>query len=317
MRAIAVDRFGDTPTLHDLPRPEPGEGEVLIAVRAAGVNPFDWKVFLVLLGGESQYHFLFILGFDAAGVVERVGAGVADLKAGDPIFGMIRKPFFGEGTYAEYVTAPASVVARKPASLTFEQAAAVPMPALTALISIDTLRIAAGETLLIAGATGGVGSYAVQLAARRGAHVIATALPEDAEYMRDLGAAETIDYKSTDLVKAVKAARPEGIEAVLDLVSGAEQLDRIATVLKKGGRLATTLYAADEQAFAAKGVIASNIVNQPSRPLLDRLVQMIDAGKLTVPLQKTFPLDQAPEAIEQSRSGHVRGKQVLKVAYSF
>lgn len=314
MRAIAVDQFGDTPTLHDLPLPEPGEGEVLIAVRAAGVNPFDWKVIQAPMGEKAQYHFPFILGFDAAGVVERVGAGVSDLKAGDALFGMIRKPFFGEGTYAEYVTAPASVVARKPASLTFEQAAAVPMPALTALISIDTLRIASGETLLIAGATGGVGSYAVQLAARRGAHVIATALPEDAEYMRDLGAAETIDYKSTGLLEAVRAAHPEGIEAVLDLVSGADALGRIATVLKKGGRLATTLYAADEPAFAAKGITAANIVNQPSRQLLDRLVQMIDAGKLTVPLQKTFPLEQAPEAIGQSRSGHVRGKLVLKVA---
>ncbi|MBI3805202.1 MAG: NADP-dependent oxidoreductase [Nitrospirae bacterium] len=314
MRAIAVDRFGDTPTLHDLPRPEPGEGEVLIAVRAAGVNPFDWKVIQAPMGDHFKYHFPFILGVDTAGVVERVGPGVNDLKVGEALFGMIRKPVFGEGTYAEYVTAPASVVAKKPASLTFEQAAAVPMPALTALTSVDTLQIGEGETLLIVGATGGVGSYAVQLAARRGAHVIATALTEDAEYMRDLGASETIDYRSTDLVEAVKGAHPDGIDALLDLVSDAEKFNRIAATLKKGGRLATTLYVADEEAFAAQGITAANIANQPSRPLLERLVQMIDAGKLTVPLQKIFPLEQAPAAIEQSRSGHVRGKRVLKIA---
>jgi NADPH:quinone reductase-like Zn-dependent oxidoreductase len=313
MRAIAVDKFGDTPTLHDLPVPKAGEGEVLIAVRAAGVNPFDWKVIQAPMGAEAQYHFPFILGFDAAGVVERIGSGVNDWKVGDEVFGMIWKPVFGEGTYAEYVTAPASIVARKPASLTFEQAAAVPMPALTALISIDTLHIAEGETILIVGATGGVGSYAVQLAARRGAHVVATALPEDAEYMHDLGAAETIDYQAADVVDTVKAAHPEGIDAVLDLVSDAKKLDRIAATLKKGGRLATTLHVADEKAYAARGITASNIANQPTRALLERLVQMIDAGKLTVPLQKIYPLEQAPDAIAQSRSGHVRGKLVLKV----
>lgn len=313
MRAIAVDRFGDTPTLRHLPAPEPTAGEVLIAVRAAGVNPFDWKVIQAPMGDASKYRFPFILGFDAAGVVERLGPGVNDLNLGDEVFGTIRKPLFGEGTYAEFVAVPTEVVAKKPRSLAFEQAAAVPTPALTALISIDTLQIAEGETLLIVGATGGVGSYAVQLAARRGAHVIATAPPEDADYIRDLGAAETIDYRSVDVAKAVKRAHPEGIDALLDLVSDAGRLEQIAATLKKGGRLATTLYVADEEGFAARGITAANILNQPKRSLLERLVQMIDAGKLTVPLQKSYPLERAPEALEQLRSGHVRGKTVLKV----
>src|SRR3712207_6425880 len=231
MRAIAEEEFGGPVGLMDLPTPEIGAGEVLIRVRAAGVNPFDWKVADGVLRGEREHRLPLILGFDAAGVIERVGAAVTELAVGDEVYGYLFKPVIGGGTYAEYVAAPAAIVARKPESVGFAEAAALPTPALTAMDLVDAVDPKEGETVLIVGATGGVGSYAVQLAARRGARVIATARQANEAFVRELGTTETIDHTRVELVEAVRAAHPEGIEAVVDLVSGSEALSRIAGLL--------------------------------------------------------------------------------------
>ncbi len=313
MRAIAEDDFDGMISLQDLPVPEIGANEVLIRVRAAGVNPFDWKVADGALRGEMEHRFPLILGFDAAGVVERVGDEVGDLAAGDEVYGYLSKPVVGEGTYAEYVSAPASTVARKPESVGFAEAAALPMPGLTAMDLVDAVELKEGETALIVGATGGVGSYAIQLAARRGARVIATARRENEAFARELGAAETIDHTRGGLLEAVRATHPGGIEAIIDVVSDRETRGRIAGLVKDGGRLASSVYAADVERLAERGIEATNIGMQADALRLKELSRMVDAGELSVRLERTFPLEEAPEALEESRTGHVRGKIVLLV----
>src|SRR5215218_6101773 len=188
MRAIAEETFGGPIALINLPTPEIGAGEVLIRVRAAGVNPFDWKVADGELKDQMQHRFPLILGFDAAGVIERVGADVTALAEGDEVYGYLFKPVIGDGAYTEYVAAPATIVAKKPVTVGFAEAAALPTPGLTALDLVDAADTKAGETILIVGATGGVGAYATQLAARRGARVIATARRTNETLVRELGA---------------------------------------------------------------------------------------------------------------------------------
>ncbi len=313
MRAIAEDEFNGPTSLQDLPVPEIGADEVLIRVRAAGVNPFDWKVADGALKDEMEHRFPLILGFDAAGVVERVGADVTGFAEGDGVYGYLSKPVIGGGTYAEYVSAPATIVAKKPESIGFAEAAALPMPGLTAMDLVDAVDPKDGESVLIVGATGGVGSYAIQLASRRGARVIATARRENEAFARELGAAEVIDHARGDLVDAARAAYPDGIEAVIDVVSDREALGRIAGLVKEGGRLASSVYAADVRGLAERGVEATNIGTQADTRRLEELSRMVDAGELSVRLERTFSLEEAPKALEQSRTGHVRGKIVLLV----
>lgn len=314
MQAIAVDEFGGRAHLEDAPVPEPAAGEVLVRIRAAGVNPFDWKVADGALKDQTDHRFPLILGFDAAGTVERVGAGVEAFRVGDEVFGLLFKSPLGAGTYAEYVTAPESILAKKPSSVGFEEAAALPMPGLTAMGLVEETDPRKGETVLVVGATGGVGSYAVQMAARRGARVIATARPENEAYARSLGAAETVDHTSGDLVEAVRAAHPGGVDAVIDAASDAEALGRIASgLLGKGGRLATTQYSADVEGLATQGVKAANVAAAPEAEKLTELARMVDAGDLAVGLEKTVPLREAKAALAESRAGHVRGRMVLTV----
>ena len=311
MRAIAEETFGGPIALMNLPTPEIGAGEVLIRVRAAGVNPFDWKVADGELKDQMKHRFPLILGFDAAGVIERVGADVTALAEGDEVYGYLFKPVIGDGAYTEYVAAPATIVARKPVTVGFAEAAALPTPGLAAMDLVDAADIREGETILIVGATGGVGSYATQLAARRGARVIATARRTNESLVRELGAAETIDHTTEDLVDTVRMAHPDGIEAVIDVVSDRETLGRVSTIVNEGGRLASSVYAVDVDELAKRGIVGTNVSMQPGARRLGELSRMVDAGELAVRLDRTFPLESAPEALEQRRIGHVRGKIVL------
>jgi NADPH:quinone reductase-like Zn-dependent oxidoreductase len=313
MRAIAEVEFGGPVTLMNLPIPEIGADEILISIRAAGVNPFDWKVADGVLKDEKEHLFPLILGFDAAGVVEQVGADVIRLSEGDEVYGYLSKPVMGEGTYAEYVVVPAAIVAKKPEAVGFAEAAALPMPALTAMDLVDAADLWEGETVLIVGATGGVGSYAVQLAAGRGARVIATARQANEAFVRELGATETIDHTREYLVEAVRTAHPAGIEAIIDMVSDPEALSRMAGLVKEGGRIASSVYAADVESLAERRIKATNIGMQPNAQRLEELSWMVDAGEISVQLERTFPLEKARQALEESRTGHVRGKIVLLV----
>ena len=297
----------------DLPTPGIRTDEVLIRVWAAGVNPFDWKVADGELRDVLEHRFPLVLGFDAAGVVERVGAGVTELAEGDEVYGYLFKPMIGGGAYAEYVTAPAAIVARKPESVGFAEAAALPVPGLTAMDLVDAVDPKEGETVLIVGATGGVGSYAVQLAARRGARVIASARRANEAFARELGASETVDHTRGDLVGAVRMTHPGGIEAIIDVVSERDRLGRLAELVKEGGRIASSVYAAEVESLAQRGIKATNVGVHPDARRLEELSRMVGAGELTVRLERALPLEKAPEALEESRTGHVRGKIVLLV----
>ncbi|HKH11594.1 MAG TPA: NADP-dependent oxidoreductase [Rubrobacter sp.] len=313
MRTITVAEFGGPVALMDLPTPRIGTDDVLIRVGAAGVNPFDWKVAEGVLRDEREHRFPLILGFDAAGVVERIGADVTGLAEGDEVYGCLLGPVIGGGTYAEYVAAPSAIVAKMPESVGVAEAAALPMPGLTALDLVDAADLEGRDTVLIVGATGGVGSYAVQLAARRGARVIATARQANEAFVRELGATETIDHTTEDLVEAVRAAHPEGIAAIIDMVSDPGVLARMAGLVKEGGRIASSVFAADVGSFAVLGIGATNVGMRPGAGRLEELSRLVDAGEIRVRLERTLPIDRAPEALEESRTGHVRGKIVLLV----
>jgi NADPH:quinone reductase-like Zn-dependent oxidoreductase len=311
MRAFAIDRFGEPGTLRTLPTPTIGADEILVRVHAAGINPLDEKIrdgFKAVAG----VRFPFILGQDADGVVVQTGPNVTRFGVGSAVYGV----FWLAGTFAEYVRVPALrvAVAHKPTMLDFAQAAALPTPALAAVTALQAVTITTGDTLLIVGATGGVGSYAVQMAARCGARVIATARPDAEAYVRQLGAVEVIDYTQRDLVAAVKAAHPQGIDALIDVISDRTVLPHMTDTLRAGGRLATTIHSADEAALAARGICATNVDVFGTTEGLDEVARFMDAGGITVPLERTFPLEAAADALAAIQAGHLRGKLVLTVA---
>jgi NADPH:quinone reductase len=221
------------------------------------------------------------------------------------------------GTYAEYVAAPtSSPLAAKPRSISFEQAAALPIPAMAALVSVTQVELRPGDTVLVVGATGSVGGYAVQIAAHRGAHVIGTADPVSEDDVQGLGAAEVIDYRDQDVASAVKAAHPTGIDALIDTASDAAGLKRIAEAVRSGGRVVATRYAADVDALTQRGIRATNLnlAAVQTVEMLEEIGRLVDAGDLQVVPLTTFPLQQAAEALQALTSGHVRGKIVLSVA---
>lgn len=310
MRAFAIDRFGEPGTLRELPTSDIGTDEVLVRVHAAGVNPLDLRI---RDGSKTvgDMRFPLILGQDAAGVVARVGSDVTQFAVGQDVYGA----FWLAGSFAEYVRASrTTAIAPKPATVDVAHAAALPIPALAALTALETVALKEGEVVLIIGATGGVGSYVVQMAARRGARVIATARPDAEAYMRQLGAAEVLDYTRSDVVSAVKTAHPEGIEAVVDVISDRAALLRMAETLRYGGRLATTVHSADEAALAARGIRATNVGVFGATGGLDAVARVIDAGGITVPIDRIFPLAEAAQALAAIQARHVRGKIVLTVA---
>jgi NADPH:quinone reductase-like Zn-dependent oxidoreductase len=316
MRAIAIDEFGGADRLHvaDLPDPIVGPDTVLIRVRAAGVNPVDFKTCEGRLADRFPHFFPLIPGWDAAGVVEAVGPAVWAFAPGDEVYGYLRKDYVRDGTFAELATMRDSALAPKPATLSFDEAGAVPLAGLTALQVIrDGLRLRSGERVLIHGASGGVGSFAVQIADAGGAHVIAVASAANHDYLRGLGADEVIDYRSEDFVEVVRAAHPDGIEAVADFVGGATQ-ERSAEVLREGhGRLTSIIQPPDRDAFAARGIEARYVFVRPDGPGLRTLATMAEAGALRVHLSDVIPLEDVARAHEQIATGHTRGKIVLRI----
>ncbi len=301
MRAITIDAYKTQPHLQELPRPQPGEGEILIRLHAAGVNPIDWRA---RDGTYQQWwpaEFPVVLGFDGAGVVEQAGAGVSAFRPGDAVFGQFMpQRVLHWGTYADYVVTSASgAVAPKPVSLDYLEAAALPMPAQVALACLDALEIGSGETVLIVGATGGIGTYAIQMAAN---------------YVTSLGAAQALDYTGGDLVSAVRTLSPEGVDAVLDVATrDPARLSHLSQVLRAGGRLLTTIVTAEAPRLAEQGINAALLSWQPSAELLGRITRFVDAGQLKVVIDHIYPLEQAALALEQVEHGHVRGKVVLRI----
>jgi NADPH2:quinone reductase len=310
MKALAITDFGAEPTLHDLPTPEPAEGEVLVRVRASSLNGMDQAI---ASGGikhfGAPYAFPIVLGRDAAGTVEAVGAGVAGFAPGDEVFGTLSKFSFGlDGTFAELVALSAGNLARRPAGLPVEAAGALGLAGTAALQSVDAIAPAAGETVLVSGASGGVGSFAVQLAKARGARVIATARGDEVAFVRGLGADETVDYTG-DVAAQVRALAPEGVEAVVHAAGAGGAL---ADLLARGGRIASTLGFGPDQ-LAGRDATATAVMANPTTETLERLASAVASGALRVPVETTYPLAEAGRALADFRAGK-RGKIAVAVA---
>lgn len=315
MKAIAIEQFGGQEVLKlvDLPVPDCGPGEVLVRVKAAGVNPVDWKIREGWLKEMLPHAFPLIPGWDVAGTVEAVGAGVQAWQVGDDVYAYARKPTVQHGAYAEFITLDAAHVARKPANLTFEEAASVPLAALTAWQSLfGPGQLKETERVLVHAAAGGVGSFAVQLARNAGAEVFGTASAGNHAFLKELGASLVIDYRAGDLADAVRQAAPDGLDLVYDCVGG-PALEQSPAFLREGGRLVTIVDPEMAQRFSEQGVNASFVFVEPNADQLDLLRLQLEAGRLKTHLAAVFPLEEAAQAHALIEQQHTRGKIVLTI----
>ena len=309
MRAVAVREYGGPEALEVMELPEPivGPDVVLVRARAAGVNPVDFKMRKGGLDSRFPCHFPLIPGWDVAGVVERVGPAVPELAPGDEVVGYVRRDHVQWGTYAELVSAPVRTVARKPATSSWEEAAALPLAGLTAWQALTrVLAVGEGDVVLVHAAAGGVGTFAVQLAGLLGARVIGTASEANHDHLRGLGA-EPVGYGS-DLAEGVRKLAPEGVTAVLDLVGG-DALEASPGLLADGGRLASVIDAKRVSELGGQYWFV-----RPDADDLARLCQLVDEGKVTVHVERSFPLEQAADAHRLLEGGHMRGKLALDIA---
>jgi NADPH:quinone reductase-like Zn-dependent oxidoreductase len=264
--------------------------------------------------GMMEHRYPVVLGKDYSGVVDAVGEGATRFTIGDEVTGIVPGGTFLErGSYAEELAVPEEgFVEPKPEDLDFEQAASIGLAAVTAKVSVDAVAPSDGDTVLVAGATGGVGSYAVQLAAAAGGTVVATALPEDEAWVRSLGASEVVDYRG-DVASEVRKLRPDGIDALIDAVNRGDAHGALAAVVKDGGKVATTTGSADVGALAARGIGAANVVGESDPGVFAEVVRMAAEGRLTVPITRTFTFDELPEALGLVGSRSSRGKFAIRI----
>jgi NADPH:quinone reductase-like Zn-dependent oxidoreductase len=304
MRAIQIDRYGgpEELKLEEQPRPESQAGEALLRVYAAGVNPIDWKIREGMLREVQPVRFPYIPGVEVAGVVVAVGPRTPDVEIGEAVYGSV-----ASGAYAEYVVAPAKALARKPATLSFVEAATVPVGLATAWRTLfDDGALQAGQRVLIQGAAGGVGVFAIQLAKWKGAQVIGTASPANLEFIRSLGADTAVDYTTTPLGRVV-----HDVDLALDGVGNATLLQSLA-VVRPGGTLISIAGPPPQEAAQARGVRALMSRGAASVPF-QSLSQLLEEGRLSVTVGKTFALSEAQQAHEEGQRGHGRGRIVLRV----
>jgi NADPH:quinone reductase-like Zn-dependent oxidoreductase len=299
MRAVVMRRTGDPDVLaiEELPPPEPAEGEVLIRVRAVAINPIEWKFRRGLIAKELPA----VLGSDISGTIEVSRA--PGLEVGQDVFGLA-----ASGGYAELATSPAALIARKPAALSDEQAAALPVAGLTAWQALfDRGGLERGQTVLIAGAAGGVGHLAVQFAKHAGARVIGTGSAGNRAYVLGLGADGYLDYASADVAELAGTA-----DVVFDTVGG-ETTESLLVALREGGILVTIAGAPPQEAAQARGVRAELLIMSPSSEQLARIAELVAAGEVHVEIAEVLPLSEVRRAHELSESGHTRGKLILRV----
>jgi NADPH:quinone reductase-like Zn-dependent oxidoreductase len=306
MRVIQVYRYGgpEQLKLEQKPRPEPQAGEVLVRVHAAGVNQIDWKIRQGLMKDFQPMTFPYIPGIEVAGVVEGVGPGVTAFEIGQAVFGQSTR-----GAYAEYITESVEALALKPETLSFAEAATVPVGATTAWRALfDNGSLTSGQRVLIQGAAGGVGLFAVQLAKWKGAQVIGTASTANLDFVRELGADTVVVYTTTPVESVIL-----DVDLVLDGVGGETLISSLAAT-RRGGTLISIAGLPPQEEALARGIHAAFIRNQYSRELLLTLTRLIDEGRLKVTAGKTFSLNEVQLAHEYSRGGHGRGRIVLQIA---
>lgn len=310
MRAFAFDDFGKAPSLRDLPVPTPGEGEVRVRVQSSSVNAFDLMVAKGYMKGRMDHRFPAILGGDFAGVVDAIGSGVTGLSVGEDVFGVVSKPYLGGGSFADFVTViPKVGLARRPKGVPVEAAGALGVAGTTARLTVDALALSPGQSVLVVGAPGGVGSFAVQLAAARGVRVIATAKPDEADHVRSLGAAETVDPET--VFAQVKSLVPGGVDAVAHLAGDAQVAARLVV---RGGRLASTVGAGPEQLAAFPLTATAIMAAMPSGELLSQLADLVAERRLRVPIFRTYTLEELPQALADFARTGKRGKSAIAVS---
>ena len=322
MKAVRIERYGNEEVMElaEVERPKPGENQLLVKVRAAAVNPVDWKI-RDGLGEMCGMKLPIILGCEVAGTVEAVGAegpgsprdesvrsadrtGIEDFAAGDEVYGYLSAH---SGGYAEYVAAPASEFVRKPKQIDFDTGASVPVAALTAWQGIfDHGKLAGGQRILITGASGAVGSMAAQLAKNKGAHVIGIGSGRNEEFVRKLGADEFIDYR-----KAQFEDKVSGVDVVFDTVGGETQ-ERAFQTLKRGGFLVSTVSPPSGAKAKEFGVTVAMVQMMPNPDQLAEINRLVDSGKLKVRVATVLPLADGKKAHQLSSSGHAGGKIILR-----
>jgi NADPH:quinone reductase-like Zn-dependent oxidoreductase len=307
MKAIVIHEYGGPEVLkyEDIPRPEPKEDQLLIRVIAAGVNPVDGMIRSGMFNGNRA--FPIILGGDAAGVVEKVGSKITKFKAGDPVFAYVSLD--NSGGYAQYALVTEREAAPKPKSLSYVEAAAVPIVAMTAWQAlVDTAKLNAGQSVLVHGGSGGVGSFAIQIAKARGAKVIATASTRNQDFLKQLGADVAIDYTKQKFEDVAK-----DVDVALDSIGG-DTLARSYGVVKKGGVIVSLVARPKESELEKHGIRGATLNAEPNSDELAEIGRLIDDKKIKVIVSQTFPLSEATKAQEQVATGHTRGKIVLKIA---
>jgi NADPH:quinone reductase-like Zn-dependent oxidoreductase len=309
MKAIVVHEYGGPEVLkyEDVPRPEPKEDQILVRVIAAGVNPVDGLIRSGMFAKYEKAAFPMIPGADIAGVVENAGSKITKFRMGDPVYAYISLK--NSGGYAEYAVATEGEASPKPKSLTYVEAAAVPVVALTAWQAlIDTAKLSKGQTVLIHGGSGGVGSFAIQIAKQRGAKVIATASTPNQDLLKQLGVDVAIDYTKTKFEDIAK-----DVDVVLDSI-GKDTLARSYGVVKKGGFIVTLVTRVDQAELDKHGIRGASLSVKPDSNELGEIGKLIDENKIKVVVSQTFPLADAAKAQELVATGHTRGKIVLKIA---
>lgn len=310
MRAFALTAFGATPEIIETPTPEPGEGEVRVKVAAASVNGFDLSVAAGRLESMMEHRFPVVLGKDFAGTVDALGPGVTGYQVGDRVFGVVTKEFLGDGSFAEYVTVPAAVgLAALPEGVDFTTAAALGLAGTAAADAIEAAGITEGTTVVVAGATGGVGQQALQLAVRAGAEVIATAGTDaDRQLVTGLGAAATVDHTAGDVTEQVLTAHPGGVDVVLNFAGDPTGL---VPAVKPGGRLVSTLIMSAD-AVPAEGIEVLPIYATPAPATLQRLADNQAQGHAAVTVQHVYDLTETAQALADFAAG-THGKLVIAV----
>ena len=306
MQAIRIHNYGgaDVLTLEDAPQPIPKTGEVLVKIHAASVNPVDWKIREGKMKDMIPVQFPATLGSDFAGVITAVGPDVTEFQVGQAVYGEAGPG----GSYAEYVAVPTEIIASKPTTLDFAQAASLPVAALTAWQGLfDYGHLAAGQSVLIHGAAGGVGMFAVQFAKWKGATVYATAGTNDLDWARELGADTVINYQNERFEDKAK-----DVNLVFDLIGGETQT-RSFEVLKPGGALIATSQPPAPDAGKAKNIRAEMMNAKPATAIYKQIADLVDEGKIKTFVGATFPLAETKQAHELSQNGHVRGKIVLEI----
>jgi NADPH2:quinone reductase len=313
MRALHVPAAGEQPRLSDLPVPTPGEGEVLVRVKAAGLNPFDNAVGAGMMAAMMPHEYPVVLGRDASGTVEAVGPGVSEVAAGDEVFGhVLLAPPIHAGTLADYALLPAAAVSAKPAGIDFVTAAAIPLAGGAAVAVIDAIDVKPGQTVLVNGASGGVGSFVLQLLSAGGITVVATGTAQDTERLRSLGADLVVDFTSGPVGDQVRAAYPDGVDALINL-AGFTAEDVPTDAVRKGGRVSTTTGAPDDDALAAAGLTGTRVMAAPTREVTTPLAEQVVAGSLRVDIETVLPLERASDGLATLASGDAHGKIVITI----